>query len=178
MKIANAQAYAFPGTYTFGDWIGGGTYGKVFKAEVNPGRIPVAVKFLRGRHGRETALEEAMALERAQGCRQVLPLRDAWYNHEAKKTALVFPLMSGDLEGLLRGTDGLAPAVGRKIMGQVLTGVAHIHSRGMIHADIKPGNILVQPEAGPGSEYTVMVSDLGMVMEALRHADGRTYLRT
>ena len=103
MKIANAQAYAFPGTYTFGDLIGGGTYGKVFKAEVNPGRIPVAVKFLRGRHGRETALEEAMALERAQGCRQVLPLWDAWYNTEAKKTALVFPLMSGDWRACCAG---------------------------------------------------------------------------
>ncbi|HET6981411.1 MAG TPA: protein kinase, partial [Myxococcaceae bacterium] len=53
----------------------------------------------------------------------------------------------------------LAPAEGLALLRQMAEGLAAIHARGLVHRDVKPGNVmLVGPEAG----RRVVVTDLGI----------------
>lgn len=47
-----------------------------------------------------------------------------------------------------------------EIMGQVLSGLAHAHDQGIIHRDIKPGNIMVTPKAPLGVHVRIL--DFGL----------------
>lgn len=53
----------------------------------------------------------------------------------------------------------LAPGRARSILRQVLQGLAELHRRGLVHRDIKPGNVLLTRKQG-GS---VKLCDFGMV---------------
>lgn len=51
-----------------------------------------------------------------------------------------------------QGTEGgpaLPPALAARLVLQILEGVQHIHDRGVVHRDLKPGNILVTPDGMP-----------------------------
>src|SRR4051812_33453150 len=52
----------------------------------------------------------------------------------------------GDLAQRLRGTTGLEPAVPLDILGQVAPALDASHERGVVHRDIKPGNVLIEGE--------------------------------
>jgi serine/threonine protein kinase len=58
---------------------------------------------------------------------------------------LVFPFHGQDLAKLLvaAGPAGLPPLQIVDFMRQMLSGVAHCHAHGVMHADLKPANILV-----------------------------------
>src|SRR3954447_7149845 len=52
----------------------------------------------------------------------------------------------GDLAQRLHGTTGLEPAVAIDILGQVAAALDAAHERGVVHRDIKPGNVLIEGE--------------------------------
>src|SRR4051812_24891237 len=52
----------------------------------------------------------------------------------------------GGLAQRLRGTTGLEPAVALDILGQVAAALDAAHERGVVHRDIKPGNVLIEGE--------------------------------
>ncbi|MGC3993123.1 MAG: serine/threonine-protein kinase [Propionicimonas sp.] len=56
----------------------------------------------------------------------------------------------GDLSGLIGRTGALPPQTALKIFGQVLEALQDAHSRGIVHRDVKPSNVLLRPgEAEP-----------------------------
>ena len=76
---------------------------------------------------------------------------------------------------MLRGHETHRPKQLRRIASQVSSGLLHLHSAGLVHMDLKPGNILVQflPDwlaAGlvhmDHKSFDVKVSDLGSVLPA------------
>ena len=73
-----------------------------------------------------------------------------------------------DLRRLLRA-ERLAPARALDIFAKVCAAVEHAHSRGVVHRDLKPGNILV------AADGAVKVADFGLAKDiAVSTADART----
>ena len=68
------------------------------------------------------------------------------------------------LDRLVATTGPLAPARAARLLAQVARSLAHCHARGVVHRDVKPLNMLLDPEA----ERVVLV-DLGL---ARRDASG------
>jgi serine/threonine-protein kinase len=65
---------------------------------------------------------------------------------EGKFTYIVMELLEGrDLKGIIRDREKMTLESKLLIMAQVSDGLSHAHQRGIIHRDVKPGNIHVTP---------------------------------
>jgi len=72
--------------------------------------------------------------------------------------ALVLDLVNGqDLRRRLRTDGPLPPAVAADVAAQVADALAYLHGLGIVHGDVKPGNILVPVDGGP-----VRLTDFGV----------------
>ena len=69
---------------------------------------------------------------------------------------MVFRFLRQDLENLLR-TDNLTNTQNKMIFKGLFAALAHIHSLGIIHRDVKPSNILLESMEGP-----VYLADFGI----------------
>lgn len=147
------------GPYLMVDSIGQGGMGQVFKAEHTiMGRI-VAVKVLPRHKSTPEAIASFHREIRAQAQLDhpnLVRALDA--NEDGNVHFLVTEFVDGtDLRRLVRGQGRLNMQTAASIIAQAAQGLEHAHEKGMIHRDIKPGNILV---TGDGR---VKVSDLGLV---------------
>ncbi|MBK8323558.1 MAG: HDOD domain-containing protein [Betaproteobacteria bacterium] len=128
--------------------IGRGAQGRVYLARDPRLERTVALKTLRlaPAHGTGTQdrvrrlLEEALHVGRLQHP-NIVALHDAIEQNGVPW--LVFEYVEGrTLEALVR--DGpLAPERAVRLVRQVLAGVGHAHAQGVLHRDLKPGNVIV-----------------------------------
>jgi serine/threonine protein kinase len=56
----------------------------------------------------------------------------------------------------------LAPAQAAMLASQLSTALAYIHRRGIVHRDVKPANILLEPAEEPGGTDTAKLTDFGI----------------
>ena len=85
---------------------------------------------------------------------------------------LVMKCIEGrSLEAVLHATGPLSPAVVRAVLFQVGSALAYAHRRGVIHRDIKPGNVLLDGEGN------AIVTDFGIAKLA-EHDGGHTQTGT
>lgn len=159
------------GPYRVIDSIGQGGMGQVFKAEhLLMGRV-VAVKVLPRHKSTPEAIASFMREIRAQAQldhENLVRALDA--GHDGNVHYLVTEYVPGtDLRRLVRRHGRLDMQTSAGIIAQAARGLAHAHSRGLIHRDVKPGNILVTPDG------RAKVSDLGLVdfLDAEMESDGR-----
>lgn len=146
------------GPYLTIDWIGQGGMGQVFKAEHSVlGRV-VAIKVLPLNKTTPEAVanftHEIRALARLDHHRLVRAL-------DAGRDGNVYYLVTeyvpgGDLRKLVRRDGPLDMHTATNIISQVADGLEYAHQQGLIHRDIKPGNVLVTPEG------EAKLSDLGL----------------
>ena len=68
--------------------------------------------------------------------------------------SLIYPKAGSEEEGQLS-----APLM-MKIAKEIADGLSYLHSRGIKHLDMKPGNVLMVNEAG--GSYSVRIADFGM----------------
>lgn len=146
--------------------IGSGGFADVFRATDRKTGDVVAVKVLR-----DTASVEPEAIARFQRELQLLEgLRhpniisviahgktddaDVWY---------AMPLAQGSLADFIDKIEGKPPFV-VDIMRQICEGLSYIHTNGVLHRDLKPGNVL-RLESGEWA-----VSDFGLAVQAERDA--------
>jgi tetratricopeptide (TPR) repeat protein len=140
--------------------LGRGAFGSVYLArDLLVGRL-VALKLLllpgTGLAGqeREAALREARAVARIKSPNvatlyRVHPLPEGW--------AFEFEYVeSGSLEDLLAKTPRLPAAEAHRIVHGILKGLADAHEQGVVHGDVKPGNVLL------GHDGTVKLVDFGL----------------
>jgi len=159
------------GSYWIIDSIGKGGMGQVFKAQQHKvGRV-VAVKVLPRDKCTPEAIEnfyrEIRALASLNHPKLVSAI-DA--GQDGKVHYLVTEYVPGvDLRKLVRHVGPLRMTAAANIIYQVADGLEHAHSQGMIHRDVKPGNVLVTPEGN------AKLSDLGLAgpLEANAENDPR-----
>jgi hypothetical protein len=146
------------GPYRIIDSIGQGGMGQVFKAQhATLGRI-VAVKVLPRYKSTPEAIDsfrrEIRALSSLDHPKLVAAL-DA--GEEGSVHYLVTEYVPGmDLRKLVRREGPLGMAAAASIICQVAEGLQYAHAQGMIHRDVKPGNVLVSPDG------QAKLSDLGL----------------
>lgn len=156
------------GKYVMGDVLGEGSYGKVKEVLDSETLSRRAVKILTKRKLRripngEQNVRREIKLLRTLHHRNVIELLDVLYNEEKQKMYLIMEYCVGGLQEML---DSVPPE--RKLpmhqahdyFIQLLDGLEYLHGRGIIHKDIKPGNLLLT------LDHTLKISDYG-VAEAL-----------
>lgn len=80
------------------------------------------------------------------------------YGEQNQQAYLVIPYMSeGSLRDYLRKRERLEPGEAIALVDQLLQALHYAHERGLVHRDIKPGNILFR------SNGTILLADFGTV---------------
>jgi serine/threonine protein kinase len=140
------------------DSIGQGGMGQVFKAQDSESGRIVAVKVLPRDKSTPEAISnftrEIRMLASLDHPRLVAALNGG---RDGKVHFLVTEYVPGtDLRKLVRRDGPLSMTAAANIIFQVAEGLEYAHNQGMIHRDVKPGNVLVTPEG------EAKLSDLGL----------------
>ncbi len=146
------------GPYTITGWIGQGGMGQVFKAVHRMLGRESAIKVLPLHKATPEAIESFRREVRAQAKLDHPNLVRAFdAGEDGNVHYLVVEYVPGtDLRRLIRSKGRLSVQQAANIIKQSAEALAHAHERGLIHRDIKPGNILVTPRG------TAKLSDLGL----------------
>jgi serine/threonine protein kinase len=159
----------FLNQYKILDRLGRGRMAGVYKAIHQLGQV-VAVKVLPpskakdpsilARFQREARLAQKLKHPNVVRAFQVGEARNLHY--------LVMEYLDGEtLEEVLQRRKRLPPAEAVRLVHQALTGLQHIHEQGLVHRDLKPGNLMLVPGHQPGEpdstlQATVKVLDIGL----------------
>ncbi|MGD8215165.1 serine/threonine protein kinase [Aestuariimicrobium sp. Y1814] len=83
---------------------------------------------------------------------------------EDDKVMFTMPLIrGGSLAQIIKEQGALPPAFAVKIIEQLLESLVAVHETGLVHRDVKPANILMEPSASPGKpDPFTYLSDFGI----------------
>ncbi|CAN7982131.1 unnamed protein product [Ixodes pacificus] len=141
--------------------IGEGTYGVVYKAKEKGSGRPIALKKFRLESESEgvpsTAIREIALLKELQHP-NVVRLLDVVPCE--KKLYLVFEYMTDDLKKHMdkaaHGKALLGPKLVKSYLWQLLQGIAYCHAHRILHRDLKPQNLLIDPDGN------IKLADFGL----------------
>ncbi|KAE9621267.1 putative protein-serine/threonine kinase CMGC-CDK-Pl family [Lupinus albus] len=158
--------------------VGEGTYGKVYKAKEKATGQVVALKKTRLEMDEEgippTALREVSLLQLLSQSIYIVCLLSVEHIDKVPKAAapssppkpllyLVFEYLDTDLKKFItshcKGPNPrpLPPSLIQSFLFQLCIGVAHCHSHGVLHRDIKPQNLLLDQQ-----KEILKIADLGL----------------
>ncbi len=143
--------------------LGKGGMGAVYLGERKSDGRQVAVKILTEEFSRMPGIQGRFKREGNAGGKLEHPAIVETYEmgQEGKYTFIVMEYVDGGtLVDLIVKERRLAPARAVEIMSDILAGLSHAHSRGIIHRDIKPGNVLMT------SGGRAKVIDFGLAKDA------------
>ncbi|RLN64835.1 hypothetical protein BBJ29_009518 [Phytophthora kernoviae] len=136
--------------------IGRGTYGTVYLGYHCTSRQRVAIKKVLGRL--EVGRHEASILKQCQGAAHVVQLLETVECND--KLYLVMEFMDNDLETLIGATESvpiLDVSQVKMYLKMLLQGVQELHTRGILHRDLKPNNLLLSK-----TQHCAKITDFGM----------------
>ncbi len=151
------------GTYVIGPCIGHGGMARIYRAEHEGLRRQVALKVLttgvaEGTEGRARFLREAR-IAAAIKHPNVVNIFDVGIENGVPY--LVMELLVGqDLDALLRATGALSESTIIDMVIPVVAGLVAVHDAGVVHRDLKPGNIFLS--RGPNEEIEPKLLDFGI----------------
>ena len=174
----------FVGRYRIDSVVGAGGFSQVYRAkQIDLGR-DVAIKVLKpvrddskSESEREAKFEQvARRFERE--ARLISRLKDRntviMYDHGRTHDGLLFMVLEyvdgRTVSDLIAETGPLAPDRVVKILEQALTSLHEAHSLGVLHRDIKPGNIMVYEHVGRADQVKVL--DFGIAKAVDRSDTG------
>jgi serine/threonine-protein kinase len=139
--------------------LGSGAMGTVYEGLDTQVERPVAIKVLRAEIARQPELIERFRSEAVTLARLLHSNIAVLYSffHDGEEYYMVMEFVRGEsLEHRIRTNGKLEPGEAARLMRQVLDGLGHAHSMGVLHRDIKPANILVT------NDGRVKVTDFGI----------------
>jgi hypothetical protein len=153
-----------PGRYTDARLIAAGGMGRVFHACDAELRRDVAVKVLAERYADDEAVRarfrrEALAAARLSKNPNIVTIFDV-AEYEGRPMIVMEYLEGGSLEARVQGHDGCEPGQVLAWLEQAAGALDAAHAAGVVHRDIKPGNLLLD-----GSDR-VHVGDFGIASAA------------
>jgi serine/threonine-protein kinase 11 len=151
------------GKYVMGDKLGEGSYGKVKEVLDSENLTRRAVKILAKRKLRripngEMNVRNEILFLRSLKHKNVVELIDVLYNEEKQKMYLVMEYCVCVLQEMLASApeSKLPLFQAHKYFVQLIDGLEYLHGQGVIHNDIKPGNLLLT------LDDTLKISDFGV----------------
>lgn len=155
-----------------GDLVGKGTYGSVF----NTGK-GYAIKIMKRGDEDVNELDAVQLNAIAYPLCMSHPNIIKYYNvtFKKKEIRLIMKSYEGDLTKLIRGEPALVSQVDffKSMSFQLVAAVAYLTSRGIIHGDIKPENILYRRCSDSPLQYKFVLADFDLAHG--RHCEGNGY---
>ena len=164
--------------YRLEEQVGRGGMAVVFRAQDERlGRL-VALKILAPALAADEAFRQRFIRESRAAAAvddpHIVPVFDA--GEAAEASGLLFIAMryvpGGDVRNVMRHEGPLAPARAASIISQVASALDAAHRAGLVHRDVKPGNMLVDSQ--PGRPDHVYLADFGLSKGTLSTSVGLT----
>ncbi len=136
--------------YRINMFLGSGAYGEVWSAtDQNTGRR-VAIKFYTRRSKSDVALlaQEVEKLVVLAADRYVVQLLDVGWDATPPYYVMDY-IEHGSLEDRLNEQQKIPVDDAVEMFEEIATGLMHLHGKGVLHCDIKPGNILLDQDSKP-----------------------------
>jgi serine/threonine protein kinase len=130
--------------------LGQGAFGQVWVGtNLNTGRT-VAVKFYLHRSGVNWSLltREVKNLVSMAGNRLIVQVLEVGWDAEPPYYVMEY-LESGSLDDLIRKRGAMPVSQAVAIFADIARGLNHSHGKGVLHCDLKPANVLLDPELQP-----------------------------
>jgi hypothetical protein len=150
---------------------GRGGMSVVYRAE-NPrlGNV-VALKLLSPELAEDESFRERFVRESRTAASiphpNIIPIYDAGDAEGVLYIAMRF-VEGPDLKALIKDRDPLPAARVLRLAAQIASALDAAHARGMIHRDVKPANVLVEP--GPEGEDHAYLADFGLTKHVESHS--------
>jgi serine/threonine-protein kinase len=162
------------GQYVLKEQVGAGGMGEVYRAEHVLLRRPCALKVIRpGRAGDPKHLrrfEREVQVTATLTHPNTVQIYDYGHAQDGTFYYVMEYLPGRTLEELVRREGPLPPARAVHFLRQVCGALREAHGRGLIHRDIKPGNVMVCERGGIPD--VVKLLDFGLVLPPESESDG------
>lgn len=159
----------FVGSYLLGDALGEGSYARVKEALHTETIRRAAVKIMKKKKlkkipsGEENMKREINLLQKLSRTphANIIELYDVHYKPEKEKTYLFMTFCCCSLQDMLDASEEKKFPLwqAHKYIFQTFQGLHFLHARNVIHKDIKPANLLLDPS------HTVKICDFGVAEE-------------
>ncbi|HVO43857.1 MAG TPA: serine/threonine-protein kinase [Aggregatilineales bacterium] len=160
--------------YALHKLIGGGSMGAVFRAEHSRFPMALAVKVLSTLDDDEPDVldrfQREASLLRALDHANIVPILD--YGEADGLCYFVMPLIDGPSLERLMAQREFSPLATRNILAPLASALTYAHSHHIIHRDVKPGNVMLEPRNGLGAHVYLMDFGLGKWLESSHHPTG------